>query len=299
MKKLFLNILFFLFAIVLHAQNVTVNIHALIQGFYRPSLARMVAVIDAVNEPNICDSMIVNIVDTTPGNPVLFTHKSVITTNGYGSFNFTNVTLNRRYFIQLVHRNSLEVYTLYPVSFLSDSVFYDFTILPQQFCGSADITQGVALICTGDINQDQVIDGTDMNLWEMASINKAFGYIPEDINGDGLVDSLDLDMMYMNILFVAVGGSPFGCASTTGIAGFETLVPELNVFPNPTKYKITIETNALNSFFEFNDISGKLLIKDAIISSKFEIDLSRFNSGMYFLTVYNGNQQIHRKIIKQ
>jgi hypothetical protein len=44
---------------------------------------------------------------------------------------------------------------------------------------------------TGDINQDEVIDGLDYNDWEDDSNQFAGGYFSSDLNGDGIVDGLD------------------------------------------------------------------------------------------------------------
>lgn len=84
---------------------------------------------------------------------------------------------------------------------------------------------------------------------------------------------------------------------TTSGELFEEKVP-LNIYPVPTSGKITIENKAKN-YFEIYDISGKLLMKNVIANSKFEIDLTNLNSGIYFLTVGDSEKQVHQKIIKE
>lgn len=60
-------------------------------------------------------------------------------------------------------------------------------------------------------------------------------------------------------------------------------VPKLKIYPNPTIDKIFIENN-FDSSFKIVDLDGKVLIDDFYDSN---IDLSGFNSGVYFLNVDN------------
>ncbi|MCX6292384.1 MAG: T9SS type A sorting domain-containing protein [Bacteroidetes bacterium] len=92
--------------------------------------------------------------------------------------------------------------------------------------------------------------------------------------------------------------SDSGCVAIIG--GIKENNPDNNVivFPNPSSGKITIESNTPGGYFELHDISGKLLMKDVLTASKFEMDISRLNSGLYYLTLYQKDKQIHRKILK-
>jgi hypothetical protein len=72
----------------------------------------------------------------------------------------------------------------------------------------------------------------------------------------------------------------------------------INVYPNPTNNKITVESNEVINSFELHDITGKLL-KNEVVSSKFEVDLSNFKNGIYFLTLNEKGKQVHKKIVKE
>ena len=68
------------------------------------------------------------------------------------------------------------------------------------------------------------------------------------------------------------------------------------VHPNPTSGIIKLSTNIEGITFEVRDVLGKLIIPE---SSGNTIDLSKAQTGIYFLTIKNGTQTYNKRIIKE
>ncbi len=100
--------------------------------------------------------------------------------------------LSGSYYLVIKHRNSLETWSSTPLTFAGSSVSYDFTDMASKAFGSnMKLSSGKYLIYSGDINQDDIINLNDMNDAEIASAIFQTGYLPADVNGDGLMDASD------------------------------------------------------------------------------------------------------------
>ena len=87
------------------------------------------------------------------------------------------------------------------------------------------------------------------------------------------------------------------CSSS--IADF-TNNSSLIVHPNPTTSSITIQTQTPSGLYHLSDITGKTLLSGlASGETTFTLDISALSSGVYFLTLSEGGQQVVRKVIKQ
>ena len=73
----------------------------------------------------------------------------------------------------------------------------------------------------------------------------------------------------------------------------------IHAYPNPATEKITIVLDSPKSFFELHDVTGKLLKRGDVHFSSYELDLSSFKNGFYFLTIHDKNSQEHIKIVKE
>ena len=84
---------------------------------------------------------------------------------------------------------------------------------------------------------------------------------------------------------------------------YEEIVGENNVtvYPNPTKGLVTLQFNkpVKTGLYRLSDLSGKLLLDGAITTSIFTLDLSRYENGVYLLTLTLDGQTDTWKIIKQ
>lgn len=78
----------------------------------------------------------------------------------------------------------------------------------------------------------------------------------------------------------------------------EAITPTVNVFPNPTKDYVTIDSkgNILKSILVFN-VNGNLIQEVQVNQSSIRLDLSAFNKGLYYLQIVNENQQVVYKRI--
>ena len=106
---------------------------------------------------------------------------------------------NGSYYITIRHRNSIETTSAIPVSFISNTISYDFSTAASQAYGNNLKLMGTVYVIYGaDPNQDGIVDGTDMALIDNASTAVLVGYNPEDVNGDGIVDGSDMAMVDNN-----------------------------------------------------------------------------------------------------
>ena len=83
---------------------------------------------------------------------------------------------------------------------------------------------------------------------------------------------------------------------TTGIV--ETSLPDINIYPNPSKDWIKIDGLTELSDVQILDITGKLILQQEYqVDDK--IDISSLTTGMYIIKVRNSGGEFSQKIIKQ
>lgn len=126
-----------------------------------------------------------------------------------GSFSFSNAS-SGEYYLQTKHRNSLETWSAFPVTYvLSGKSVYDFT-LSQYVAFGNNLKQVNSspfrfAIYSGDVNQDGNIDLTDIVGINNDAASFATGYINSDVNGDNLTDLSDLIIAVNNSnMFISV-----------------------------------------------------------------------------------------------
>ncbi len=75
----------------------------------------------------------------------------------------------------------------------------------------------------------------------------------------------------------------------------------LEIHPNPAKNTVYINCKSDNEYsIELINISGQIMYKGVLNSNNKSIDLSNFNCGLYFLSLYlNGERQLTRKLVKK
>jgi hypothetical protein len=133
--------------------------------------------------------------------------KSIINTSGEGAFTFANAVNGSPYYLQVLHRNSIETWSKTTEQFLASSLAYDFTTVNTQAFGDnmkqVDLSPLRYGIFSGDENQDGSVNLTDVlnvNNNATAFVN---GYVSSDMNGDNLTDLADIVTTYNNsALFV-------------------------------------------------------------------------------------------------
>jgi len=112
-------------------------------------------------------------------------------------YNFPEADFIANYWLQVNHRNSIEVWSDTVISFevLSGNMIYDFTKDADAAYGSnqtqVENTPARFAIYSADVNQDGVIDLTDNTLVDNDALAFAVGYVVTDVNGDESVDITD------------------------------------------------------------------------------------------------------------
>ncbi len=107
------------------------------------------------------------------------------------------------YYVVIKHRNSVSTWSALPLSFSSSTISYDFTVASSDplLINNAygdnliQVAPGVFAIYVGDVNQDGLVDGSDMSDTETENNNFTIGYVVTDVNGDGLVDGSDMSIV--------------------------------------------------------------------------------------------------------
>ena len=110
------------------------------------------------------------------------------------------------YYITIKHRNSVATVSSAPVSFAGSVISYSFTDAQNKAFGNnlKPTTDGRFTFYGGDINQDDILDGSDMSTVDNLTAAYVSGYLPEDVNGDGIIDGSDMAVIDNNTaLYVA------------------------------------------------------------------------------------------------
>jgi len=132
--------------------------------------------------------------DIAPYN-IVDSSKVRLDNDGYGTFWFTGAQDLTNYYIVVKHRNSIETWSATTFQFNPVSYSYDFTFATFQAYGAnmvqVDTSPDLFAFYSGDVNQDGVIDGSDLLLIDNDASNFVTGYVPTDINGDEFVDGSD------------------------------------------------------------------------------------------------------------
>jgi hypothetical protein len=73
----------------------------------------------------------------------------------------------------------------------------------------------------------------------------------------------------------------------------------LSLFPNPINNLFTIETSSIDHYsIEITSLNGQLLLNKQVEGTTHQLDLSSFDSGVYFITIRSNDFVTKRKIIK-
>ncbi|MBK6505076.1 MAG: VCBS repeat-containing protein [Ignavibacteria bacterium] len=160
------------------------NLTMFIQGFY-----------DSGTDAMISDTVQVKIRNSTSPYAIVDSSKAIVNSSGQGTFLFSNAVNGTNYYIAVKHRNSIETWSNTTQQFISNSLTYDFTSASSQAFGNnmiqIDASPVRFAIYSGDVNQEDVIDGSDTQLIDNDATNFETGYLPTDINGDNFIDGTD------------------------------------------------------------------------------------------------------------
>lgn len=81
----------------------------------------------------------------------------------------------------------------------------------------------------------------------------------------------------------------------TNVEDFEQMT--LNFYPNPAVDRITFQSDEIGGIIRLIDISGKLLLEKQVRQYSQPVELNGIKSGVYFISLQNGNSLITKKLI--
>ncbi|NVO20150.1 MAG: DUF2341 domain-containing protein [Bacteroidetes bacterium] len=149
----------------------------------------------------IADQVTIELHDSNLPFSTMYTYANVnLPVNGQLSISGIPGYVTGSYYIVVKNRNSVETWSSVPVVFGAIStISYDFSSSQSKAYGLNLRQEGtVWLIYAGDVNQDGIVDGSDMAEVDNLSTSIAHGYNPEDVNGDGIVDGSDMAIIDNN-----------------------------------------------------------------------------------------------------
>jgi hypothetical protein len=150
----------------------------------------------------IADSITVRVATANSPYTIVQSVKKVIDTNGNGDFMFSPDLYGNSYYLVVDHRNCLQTWSALPVSFTTPVVTYDFTTSASAAYGNNLVNvSGIYTLRSGDVNKDAIIDLNDISNITQSVESFSTGYIPEDLNGDSMVESADFSLVENNFLF--------------------------------------------------------------------------------------------------
>ncbi len=190
------------------------NLTLFLEGLYNGG-GEMREVLNELYEPQwgtgIADKIIVELHSSSPYTDIIYTSPlTELSTAGKATI-VIPTNLIGSYYITIKHRNSIETTTSAPVSFENCVTSYNFnTSVSQAFGDNMKEIGGMSVIYCGDWTsaatpypsiiavQDGVVDDSDYSDVYNSFLNEDKGYLPQDINGDGLVNWSDIDLIITN-----------------------------------------------------------------------------------------------------
>jgi len=116
-----------------------------------------------------------------------------LSTNGTCSVNIP-FNIGDSYYIVIKHRNSIQTWSAIPMAFNTSVINYNFSIAASQAYADnqKQLAPGLFGLFVGDVNQDEVIDLSDLVDMDVDLTIGTVAYTVYDLNGDGVVDLSDL-----------------------------------------------------------------------------------------------------------
>lgn len=187
--------------LVTEGETLSLNLKLFIEGYYNGSNA-MTPVKnnqDGVSPLTDVENITVELHNATAPYATAATASTILKTNGTATCRFPDVS-SGDYFIAVRTNNSVQTWSKTPQSIGRFPLDYDFSTAANKAFedNMINLGGGVFGLYSGDINQDEVIDGTDApNLFNDVE-NSEFGVKITDLNGDGSVDNSDTPLFSNN-----------------------------------------------------------------------------------------------------
>ena len=173
------------------------TLHLLLEGLFNPATGQMNKARNETGDQypgDTADMVVVELHQATAPYALINTGlQGALLLDGQCSISLEGIA-SAPYYIVVKHRNHLETWSANPVSFTGNVIDYDFTTSKDQAYGANQKTlNGVlaALYC-GDADGNGHADDSDLNTIAAGAAQFLTGYLSGDLNGDGVVDALDL-----------------------------------------------------------------------------------------------------------
>ncbi|MGB4851669.1 MAG: hypothetical protein WBQ38_05070 [Ignavibacteria bacterium] len=172
-----------------------------LDGIYNISVipeGYMNTVLNKLNKKDTVRAYLRNVV--SPYNIIDSANATIDSLTFAGHFVFANAP-SGNYYISVRHRNSTETWSKSGGEPFTQSGFisYDFTASSSQAYGNnLKLTGSKYCIYSGDINQDDIIDASDLSETDNAALNSLSGYVRTDVTGDDFVDADDVSVVDNN-----------------------------------------------------------------------------------------------------
>lgn len=176
---------------LVNLKYVVLKLTAVIEGFYN----------QAEDKLSMRDT--VNVYQRNSESPyeVLDSFKTVIDSVNFSSLCFFDDAPSGKYYLVIRHRNTLETWSRVGGDSLLKGNFlnYDFSDDSSKVFGNNQIKIGSRYcLYSGDVNQDGLIDGSDISITENDVLLENSGYLPTDVTGDNYTDASDLSLIDNN-----------------------------------------------------------------------------------------------------
>ena len=166
----------------------TLTLGVIIEGLYTPAINKIIG--DLVNVYLRSATFPFDVVDSAKG---------FIGQTGIAFMNFSNSRNATDYYMQVKQKNSIETWSSGYVRFIAGKMNYDFTTSQTKAYGNNLILKGTKYcFYSGDVNQDGIIDATDISSVDNAVEISLTGSSGEDLTGDFYVDAADLSIVENN-----------------------------------------------------------------------------------------------------
>ena len=181
--------------ITINSSAVILNLKIIIEGYYKGN-----GLMTEVVSPGICDTVTIDLCENVFPFNVVYTSRSIVNASGNGAFNYPLSADGGSFYIAVNNHNTLKTWSSNPLLF-SMNTSYDFTTSASQAFGNnqKNLGDGRFALYSGDVNQDNQINGSDFDELKDAIQLFPFGYLIKDLTGDYLIESSDFSLLENNI----------------------------------------------------------------------------------------------------
>ncbi len=304
-QKPTLYIIYLLFYAFISNAQTQLTVRSFAEGFYRPATGKMVAVVDPVNSPLICDTADIALLNDT-NYSTEYCARVVINTDGYGVCTIPSSLNGRSFIVGLKYRNTLHLYSNTSKLINGQPVLVDLTD-PINCSGNPVVILGFAMAASGEISSaalgidyyDGILEVQDLADLENSIYFQDTGYVITDLTGDGIVDSLDYYIELNNTNSTLVDYYISDCSLlTTSI--LETEKEVFHLFPNPAVSNFSIHFNHLYASLKiemFNSTGQLVFSRNYENEQEVKIDCSRIENGLYYFLINNDEIKVSGKIM--